>query len=81
MGTGLSPRFPYSKPFLDISDQVQPLLQRQMVIDDRVLAADWLRRIGYYRFYGYAYPFRKSEIRHGPSAGRASLVVGEQVWW
>jgi abortive infection bacteriophage resistance protein len=51
---------PYSKPYLAVQDQIELLRARGMGMpEDQDLAADWLRRIGYYRLSGYWYPFRE----------------------
>jgi abortive infection bacteriophage resistance protein len=71
----LPPGVSYSKPYLPIVDQVQLLLRRQMAISDPVSASDWLRRVGYYRFSGYAYPFRKSQVQVNPTTGATNVVV------
>jgi len=78
MGTGSTPLIPYVKPYLPIPAQVQLLLKRHMVINDLPSAADWLKRIGYYRFSGYAYPFRKSYVKANQTTGVSEVVVLEE---
>jgi abortive infection bacteriophage resistance protein len=52
----------YYKPYLSVEEQIQLLEQRGMIMpSDRDRAANWLRRIGYYRLSGYWYPFRVRE--------------------
>jgi abortive infection bacteriophage resistance protein len=77
MATGPPLRLPYQKSYLTVSDQVLLLQHRQMVIDDPAAATQWLRRVGYYRFSGYAYPFRKSQIHLDPVTGTTSIVVAD----
>jgi len=71
----LPPRVSYSKPYLPIAGQVQLLIRRQMAINDTVLAADWLKRVGYYRLSGYSYPFRQSQVQIDPTTGTAIVTV------
>jgi abortive infection bacteriophage resistance protein len=66
---------PYSKPYLPIADQVQLLVRRQMTISDLAYASEWLKRVGYYRFSGYSYPFRQTQVQIDPATGRTSVVV------
>lgn len=47
------------KEFKTYEDQVELLLSRGMVIEDRDAAITQLRRVNYYRLSGYWYPFRK----------------------
>jgi abortive infection bacteriophage resistance protein len=47
------------KEFKTYEDQVELLLSRCMVIEDRDAAITQLRRVNYYRLSGYWYPFRK----------------------
>ena len=60
-----SPKFPPSAPVplkahLSVSRQIALLRSRGMEIPDPEWAGDWLRRVGYYRFIGYAHPFRRT---------------------
>ena len=52
---------PYGKPWLSYTDQLQLLKSRGLIVTDESLATEHLERIGYYRFSGYLYPFRKTE--------------------
>ncbi len=52
---------PYGKPYLAVSEQLDLLEARGLELGDRDLAAEWLRRVGYYRLSGYWYPFRESD--------------------
>ncbi len=52
----------YTKPYLEISQQIALLQRRGMIIDDIPFAENALRRIGYYRLSAYWYPARKSHI-------------------
>lgn len=47
------------KAFKTYDEQVDLLIERGMIIDDRDKAIEQLRRVSYYRLSGYAYPFRK----------------------
>ena len=51
----------YAKPWLPIDDQIDRLVARGVVVEDRTGAAKLLRTVGYYRLTGYLYPFRISE--------------------
>jgi abortive infection bacteriophage resistance protein len=62
----------YSKPYLEIPDQLALIKSRGMSISDDALAQSFLNRIGYYRLSGYWYPYRES-VGTG-----ASVVVGDK---
>lgn len=49
----------YSKPFLDIDEQVQLLAERGLAFPDHETLAGVLERVGYYRLSGYWYEFRQ----------------------
>ena len=49
----------YTKPWLNVEDQLDLLGHRGMVVTDRVKAHDYLERIGYYRLSGYWFAFRE----------------------
>lgn len=49
----------FSKPALSISDQIDLLISRGMVVNDRVIAENWLKSVSYYRMSGYWLPFEK----------------------
>jgi len=50
----------YGKPYLTVEEQLDLLVTRGMGMpENRDQAANWLRRIGYYRLSGYWYPFRE----------------------
>lgn len=49
----------YPKPWKSYTDQLAQLETRGMHVDDRILAADYLHRIGYYRLSGYWFAFRQ----------------------
>lgn len=68
---------PYQKPFLTVSKQLDLLESRGLNIGDRTTAAEWLRRVGYYRLSGYWYPFRESRSRRdGPREILDTFVEG-----
>ena len=48
---------PYTKPHLELADQVGLLALRGLVIPDPQYAERVLRAVGYYRLSGYWYPF------------------------
>jgi abortive infection bacteriophage resistance protein len=67
---------PYEKPYLTIDEQLAQLEARGLVLGDRAEAAEWLRRVGYYRLSGYWYPFRKSKSRRGVRTILDTFVEG-----
>lgn len=64
----------YSKPWLSIDEQVETLSSRGVVVSDRARAARLLTVVGYYRFSGYLFPFRRSE-RYMDDNGHARIRV------
>jgi abortive infection bacteriophage resistance protein len=48
----------YSKPALLYEDQLNLLVSRNLICNDRLRALEWLQRIGYYRLSAYFIPFR-----------------------
>ncbi|PMC61916.1 hypothetical protein CJ204_08185 [Corynebacterium xerosis] len=70
----------YSKPFLDIDEQVQLLAERGLAFPDRETLAGVLERVGYYRLSGYWYEFRqfpKVEGEPRPSDFRDGACLDE----
>lgn len=63
----------YSKPFLELPDQVALLQGRGLEISNVVAARNCLRRIGYYRLSAYWYPFRAPTSTKPPSRSDAFL--------
>lgn len=61
---------PYAKPFVPIAGQVGILQGRGMVVSSPILAAEYLKRLGYYRLSGYWYPFRVT-VPYWNEKGRA----------
>lgn len=59
-------RVPYPKTWLSISDQLQQLEERGLVINDPDGAANFLRHINYYRFTGYGLAFEKPRHTYLP---------------
>lgn len=51
----------YSKPPLLISQQINLLKSRGLIIDDLARAESYLSNVSYYRLSGYLYPFRNRE--------------------
>lgn len=72
-----TPLIPYKKPYLGVSEQLDLLQSRGMIIADRRTAARCLARIGYYRLKSYWIPFRETieELRDGESVpiGRSEI--------
>ena len=54
-------RMEYSKKPLSLSDQIDKLTTRGLVIDDRELTKRYLSNISYYRLRAYTYPFQNNE--------------------
>ena len=55
------PIVPYSKQFTTINDQIKRLEARGMSINDKRIAALWLKKVGYYRLSGYWYELREED--------------------
>lgn len=53
------------KEWKSYDEQIEILLSRGMLIDDRNQAKNLLARIGYYRLSGYWYPFRQLDTKTG----------------
>ena len=51
----------YAKTPLSISQQIDKLIERGLIIDDREIAASYLSNISYYRLRAYTYPFQDNE--------------------
>jgi abortive infection bacteriophage resistance protein len=68
---------PYSKPYLTIDQQIELLLTRGLLIDDKSEAARILRQLGYYRLSGYLYPFRQRHVESDESGQKGSVVLDE----
>ncbi|WP_298050437.1 Abi family protein [uncultured Paenalcaligenes sp.] len=49
----------YPKSWKNHSDQLDLLMERGLIVTDRVRALDYLERIGYYRLSGYWFAFRE----------------------
>jgi abortive infection bacteriophage resistance protein len=64
----------FTKPHLDILQQLKLLQGRGMAISDPQKAGQYLERIGYYRLSGYWHPFRQSQTVTG-SNGRSMRQV------
>jgi len=71
------PPIPYTKPYLDVSNQLRLLQGRGMLVTDEPRARQYLERIGYYRLSGYWYPFRASQVVSG-AAGNPIVQVLDQ---
>lgn len=55
-------RMKYQKPHAPLSQQVQTLASRGLIIDDQVSAEHYLSIIGYYRLSSYCYRFEDSPV-------------------
>lgn len=51
----------YNKPFLSVSDQVNLLEERGLIIDDRDTAMEFLKVVSYYRFSSYTFAFEEKK--------------------
>lgn len=56
----------YTKPALSISDQIQRLKIRGLVINNSAFAGDCLSNISYYRLRAYTYPFQDNSDSNHP---------------
>jgi abortive infection bacteriophage resistance protein len=54
----------YSKPAIDIDQQIAKLRSRGLIIDDGPVARDFLRNISYYRLAGYWWPMQADKLNH-----------------
>ena len=52
----------YNKPFKSISEQIELMHQRGLVVDDNT--EHYLRHLNYYRLSGYALPFQYNHSEH-----------------
>ncbi|MGL6077099.1 MAG: Abi family protein [Fimbriiglobus sp.] len=59
----------FSKPWLSYSSQVQVLINRGLVVTDRVAAEAFLSHVNYYRFSGYCLAFEPYNSRHSFISG------------
>src|SRR3981081_4569524 len=50
----------YSKPALNVHEQLAKLKGRGMIVGDEAQAIHWLKTISYYRLSAYFHPFKKS---------------------
>jgi abortive infection bacteriophage resistance protein len=49
----------YNKPWISLSDQVEKLKSRGLIIEDRAAAEAFLHHVNYYRFTGYCLAFER----------------------
>jgi abortive infection bacteriophage resistance protein len=73
------PKIPYAKPHLPVSDQLELLKSRGMLVTDEPRALQYLKRIGYYRLSGYWYPFRQSRLTAAESGLPKSEILDQFV--
>ncbi|GAB3620972.1 hypothetical protein GCM10027417_22330 [Glutamicibacter endophyticus] len=64
----------YAKQWLPLGQQVDRLIARGLIIEDRAHAISVLEAIGYYRLTGYLYPFLASE-KYTDDVGRERVRV------
>jgi len=64
----------YAKPFLDESQQVALLASRGLSVSDPKMAAEFLKRVNYYRLSGYAIPFLIDREHFKPDASFDELM-------
>ena len=67
-------RIPFAKPPLSVSQQLQHLIARGLIIDDPEKATHYLNHIGYYRLSGYTRPFQKDAGGVGSDAFRSGTT-------
>jgi len=65
----------YAKPFLDESQQVALLSSRGLSVSDPKMAAEFLKRVNYYRLSGYAIPFLVDREHFKPDASFDDLMA------
>jgi abortive infection bacteriophage resistance protein len=58
------PKIAFKKPALTISEQIDLLETRGLIINNREKATHYLQYIGYYRFSGYLHPFKQADGRY-----------------
>ncbi|WP_448215759.1 Abi family protein [Endozoicomonas sp. 2B-B] len=63
------PRVPYDKPPLSLSQQVERLKSRNLIVDDSDKAEFYLGQLNYYRFRAYCLPFEEEHASHRLRAG------------
>ena len=56
-------KIPYNKPALSVSQQINKLESRGLIVNDKVLAENALRNLNYYRLSGYWMYFKIVELR------------------
>jgi abortive infection bacteriophage resistance protein len=49
------------KPHISVEEQLQVLINRGLIVEDKVFALKQIERLGYYRLSGYFYPLRKTK--------------------
>ena len=56
---------PYTKPATTLEEQLDLLVSRGLVVEDRPSAIHWLSQVSYYRLRGYTFPFQNNaEVGH-----------------
>jgi abortive infection bacteriophage resistance protein len=51
----------YKKTFKTYSEQLEILIQRGLIVEDKELAKSYLKKLNYYRFSSYCIPFQKEK--------------------
>lgn len=64
----------YQKPYLTVSEQIELLEQRGLIIADKPTAQGYLENIGYYRLSAYWYPFRSTSKVIQPNGNTIPLI-------
>lgn len=54
----------YKKPVISIEDQIDQLVGRGLIVNDRIKAIHWLSKISYYRLAGYWWPMQSDKKLH-----------------
>lgn len=66
----------FTKPPLSVAEQILKWESRELIINDKASAIQYLSNISFYRFRAYTYPFQSNNLSNQPFAG---LVTFEQV--
>jgi abortive infection bacteriophage resistance protein len=63
----------YAKEPLSIAEQIERLVKRGLVVNDRKYAFDFLSRISYYRLRAYTYPYQNNHVEDHPFTTSISI--------
>lgn len=67
------------KSWKSFDEQLDILIRRGMVVDDRMKALNYLEKIGYYRLSGYWYPFRRLKYSSGNTGKKSCFRCDEFI--